>query len=84
MNSDFVEDKITCWENCVNHVDCLWFSFRSVNQLCILFATCPEIIENPEFISGEKECNYLHEYGMFVNALLEGMYICIIDFFIIW
>ena len=28
-----------------------------LDQTCILFADCPEIEENPQFTSGQKECD---------------------------
>ena len=53
------EDKLGCWSLCKSIEDCAWFSFATtLNQTCLLFETCPEINSNPQFVSGQKECDY--------------------------
>ena len=59
MHSDTSEDKVACWSLCRSTEGCAWFSFDTAgSQTCILFEDCPEIEPNPQFVSGQKECEY--------------------------
>ena len=57
-----MDDKISCWSLCKSTDGCAWFSFQTTEDIgqtsCILFEDCPEIDTNPEFVSGQKECEY--------------------------
>ena len=37
---------------------CTWFSYNTQSWNCILYRTCPEIEENDQFLSGQKDCQY--------------------------
>ena len=65
---EFSSNKLACWSLCKSTDDCNWFSYGndSVNP-CHLYETCPEIEENPQFISGQKECKY--DYGEMCTSL---------------
>ena len=53
------EGKVSCWYLCKSIERCAWFSFDMIGgQTCILYETCPEIDSNPQFVSGQKECDY--------------------------
>ena len=58
--SETSEDKVACLSLCKSTDGCTWFSFHTAgdDETCILFADCPEIQANPQFISGQKECQY--------------------------
>ena len=59
IHSETSEDKIACWSLCKSTDGCNWFSFKTVgDQTCILLEDCSEIEENPQFISGQKECDF--------------------------
>ena len=59
MRSDTSEDKVACWSLCKSTEGCRWFSFDTTEgQTCILLEDCPEIEPKPEFVSGQKECEY--------------------------
>ena len=52
-------DMVACLSLCKSTDRCAWFSFHTVlDQTCILFEDCPEIEEDPQFVSGQKECDY--------------------------
>ena len=57
--SETSEDKVACLSFCKSTDECAWFSFDTTGILstCILFMDCPEIEENPQFVSGQKECD---------------------------
>ena len=58
IHSEISEDKIACLSLCKSTDECTWFSFdTAVDKTCILFVDCPEIEENPQFTSGQKECD---------------------------
>ena len=58
-------DKPNCWNLCTYHENCTWFSFGiQINpdyglHDCHLFDKCT-IEPNPQFLSGQKECQYGH------------------------
>merc|ERR1719192_2851015 len=59
LPSETSEDMVACWSLCTSTESCAWFSFDTTEgQTCILFETCPEIESNPQFVSGQKECDY--------------------------
>ena len=56
-----MSDKVACWSWCQSVTDCNWFSYdKTKSQTCILFGNCPEIEENLQFISGQKDCHYTY------------------------
>ena len=58
INSEISEDKVACLSLCKSTDECAWFSFDTTgHQTCILFVDCPEIEENPQYVSGQKECD---------------------------
>ena len=62
LHTDVAVDKAGCWSICKSTKGCNWFSFdTAVDQICILFETCREIESNPQFVSGQKECQYDQE-----------------------
>ena len=61
---EFSSNKLSCLSLCKSTENCNWFSYAndSVERYpCYLYETCPEIDENRQFISGQKECKY--DYG---------------------
>ena len=42
--------------DCNAEPDCLWFSFHEIDQICLLFETCPRTDGNLDFISGQSGC----------------------------
>ena len=53
------EDMVACLSLCKSTEGCDWFSFHTtIDQTCILFADCPEIKDDPQFVSGQKKCDY--------------------------
>ena len=61
MNTEYSSSKLACWSLCKSTEECNWFSYDIEFTICNLFKSCPEIGENSQFISGQKECAY--EYG---------------------
>ena len=49
-------DRNTCLNICQSYEDCNWFTFNMIGEYCNLFRDCPNIEEDPVFISGQKEC----------------------------
>ena len=63
MNSESLSDKVACWSWCKSEADCAWFSYEMTeSQTCFLFESCTEIEneQNPQFISGQKDCQYTY------------------------
>ena len=58
MFSETSEDKVACWSLCKSTEGCAWFSFDMDHRTCNLFEDCPEIEADPQFVSGQKECDY--------------------------
>ena len=59
MQYDTSADMVACLSLCKSTEGCTWFSFHdTVDQTCILMEDCPEIREDPQFVSGQKECDY--------------------------
>ena len=51
---------------------CTWFSYNTQSWNCILYRTCPEIEENDQFLSGQKDCQYpilSNDFDFFLNIL---------------
>ena len=65
--------KNICWENCAINQQCNWFSYDQGSNQCLHFEFCPEIDENPRFISGEKECKY-QIYSMWNSIAFINFY----------
>ena len=47
-----------CWKFCKANENCHWFSFSKILNICLLFDECPEVDENPDFVTSEVECSY--------------------------
>jgi hypothetical protein len=59
LHFDTSADMVACLSLCKSTAGCSWFSFHTIiDQTCILFEDCPEIESNPQFVSGQKECDY--------------------------
>merc|ERR1719433_1155058 len=72
LQSNTSGDKIACWSLCKSTDGCTWFSFNTAgDQTCILLEDCPEIEENLQFVSGQKECNYGGQY-LIAGGSLNG------------
>ena len=66
-------NKNICWESCAINHQCNWFSYDQGSNQCLHFEFCPEIDENPRFISGEKECKY-QIYSMWNSIAFINFY----------
>ena len=83
-------DMVACLSLCKSTEGCAWFSFQTTVDIgqtsCILFEDCPEIDTNPEFVSGQKECEYGNSeyklaYHNFTNIITHDINI-LNDFYI--
>ena len=63
MSFEAKSDKVACWSWCASTEKCNWFSYETTGiKMCNLFENCPEIEgeQYPEYISGEKDCQYIY------------------------
>ena len=77
MLSETSEDKVACWSQCKSTEGCTWFSFDINHQTCLSFKDCPEIEADPQFVSGQKECDY-GEYCVCCTFFKEVKYFYIL------
>ena len=47
-----------CWTTCRGLSKCSTFSFHLKSRTCFLFESCPELVSNNQFISGQKSYDY--------------------------
>jgi hypothetical protein len=57
LTTEVADSKDSCLKNCKSYTNCHWYSYKTVNHLCLLLSTCPVIDESEvEFASGETGC----------------------------
>lgn len=64
------EDSVSCLNECKETIECTWYNFDRVNDICVLNANCFEIETfNDNFVTGQKECPLHTETRKFYNSM---------------